>query len=61
MKFLIAAVLCLMFVGSAMANEYRPFETTTDASDRTTSEHYAERQAHGGNEPLGGYSEKLGN
>ncbi len=50
--------MLVLFTTPAFA--YHDFETVSDAQDRHQAEHYEQRQANGGNEPLGGYSDKLG-
>ena len=53
-------VVVAMLVISTPVFAYHDFETVSDAQDRHQAEHYEQRQANGGNEPLGGYSDKLG-
>ncbi len=59
MKTIILGTALVLLCGTAQASQWS-LETRDEAYERQENDRYKQRQAHGGMEPLGGYSERLG-
>jgi len=55
-----AMLLLLAVTVPALADNSRPFETTQEARQRHEADRYDQYRQRGNSEPLGGYSEPLG-